>query len=204
MLARDDAPAHDAGAGDDASLRRMADRVESLLSGFDAVSTPRQARELGEELARTIVTLYGTGLERVLSIVHDVSGERSAEVFARLCDDPFVESLLCLHDLHPYSVEERVQRALDGVRPYLKSHEGDVTISSVEGGVVTLRLQGTCDGCPSSSATVKLAVERAILQRVPEITGVRAENVTPVRDEGPVCPVVTEDGEGRTTILLGV
>ena len=203
MLARDDAPADAAGAEDDA-LRRMADRVESLLSGFDAVSTPRQARELGEELVRTIVGLYGTGLERVLTIVHDASGERSEGVFDRLCDDPFVESLLCLHDLHPYSVEERVQRALDSVRPYLKSHEGDITIVGVSGGVVTLRLQGSCDGCPSSAATVKMAVERAILQRVPEITEVRAENVTPIRDEGPVCPVVTEDDEGRTTILLGV
>jgi Fe-S cluster biogenesis protein NfuA len=204
VLARDDAPAEVAGAEDDAALRRMADRVEALIGGFDAVSTPRQARELGEELARTIVTLYGDGIERMLTIVHDVSGERSGDVFARLCDDPFVESLLCLHDLHPYSVEERVQRALDSVRPYLKSHEGDITIVGVADGVVTLRLHGSCDGCPSSTATVKLAVERAILQRVPEITAVRAENVAPVRDEGPACPVITEDDEGRTTILLGV
>lgn len=203
MLAREDAPA-DPGAQDDASLRRMADRVESLIGGFDAVSTPRQARELGEELARTIVSLYGAGLERVLTIVHETAGERSEEIFARLCDDPFVESLLCLHDLHPYSVEERVQRALDGVRPYLKSHEGDVTVVGVAGGVVTLRLQGSCDGCPSSSATVKLAVERAILQQVPEITEVRADHDAPLRDEGPACPVVTEGDDGRTTILLGV
>src|ERR1700733_4796976 len=215
MLARDDAPADAAGAEDDAdlrcsdtrdevSLRRMAGRVESLIGGFDAVSTPRQARELGEELVRTIVSLYGQGLERVLTVVHDAAGDRHAENFERLCDDPFVESLLCLHDLHPYSVEERVQRALDSVRPYLKSHEGDISLAGVANGVATLRLQGSCDGCPSSSATVKLAVERAILQRVPEITEVRAENLTPVRDEGPACPVVTEDDEGRTTILLGV
>jgi Fe-S cluster biogenesis protein NfuA len=185
-------------------LRRTSDRVESLLSGFDAVSTPRQARELGEELARTIVTLYGAGLEHVLTIVHDAAGGRSDEIFARLCDDPFVESLLCLHGLHPLSVEERVQRALDGVRPYLKSHEGDVSIVGVSAdGVVTLRMQGTCDGCPSSAATVKLAVERAILQRVPEIHAVVAENVTPVRDEERTCTAV-EDDQGRVTISLGV
>jgi Fe-S cluster biogenesis protein NfuA len=187
-------------------VREHSDRVESLLKAFDAVSTPRQARELADELARTLVTLYGTGLERVLSIVHDAVGDRSEAVFTRLCDDPFVESLLCLHDLHPYSVEERVQRALDGVRPYLKSHEGGVEIGGIEGDVVTLRLQGSCDGCPSSAATVKLAVERAILDRVPEIREVRAENATSVAAPSApaytVCPV--EDDQGRVTISLGV
>jgi Fe-S cluster biogenesis protein NfuA len=191
-------------AGSEDDLRRTADRVESLLGSFDAVSTPRQARELGDELARTLVTLYGAGLERVLTIVHDAAGGRSDEVFARLCDDPFVESLLCLHGLHPLSVEERVQLALDGVRPYLKSHEGDVSIVGVSSeGVVTLRMQGTCDGCPSSAATVKLAVERAILKRVPEIREVVAENDTPVRDEELTC-VAVEDDQGRVTISLGV
>jgi Fe-S cluster biogenesis protein NfuA len=191
-------------AGSEDDLRRTADRVESLLGSFDAVSTPRQARELGDELARTLVTLYGAGLERVLTIVHDAAGGRSDEVFARLCDDPFVESLLCLHGLHPLSVEERVQLALDGVRPYLKSHEGDVSIVGVSAeGVVTLRMQGTCDGCPSSAATVKLAVERAILRRVPEIREVVAENDTPVRDEELTC-VAVEDDQGRVTISLGV
>lgn len=186
------------------ALPRTADRVESLLRGFDAVSTPRQARELGEELARTLVELYGNGLERVLTIVHDVAGDRSEEVFARLCDDPFVESLLCLHGLHPIAVEDRVQRALDGVRPYLKSHAGGVQIAGIEDGVVTLRLEGSCDGCPSSAATVKLAVERAILERVPEIHAVRAENVAPPAADGPPCPATSEDERGRVVISLGV
>ncbi|HEY4440759.1 MAG TPA: NifU family protein [Candidatus Elarobacter sp.] len=186
------------------AVETSADRVASLLGGFERVATPRQARELGEELARTLVTLYGAGLERVLTIVHDAAGAESEAIFARLCEDPFVEGLLCLHGLHPLAVEERVQRALDGVRPYLKSHAGDVAIVGVsDDGVVTLRMQGTCDGCPSSSATVKLAVERAILRDVPEIRSVVAENLTPaVRDDAPTCTAV-EDDDGRVTILLG-
>ena len=112
---------------------------------------------------------------------------------------------MCLHGLHPISVEERVELALESVRPYLKSHEGDIEIASVADGVATLRLQGTCDGCPSSSATVKLAVERAILERVPEIYEVRAENVAAPAAEGPECPVtVGEDSAGRVTVSLGV
>jgi Fe-S cluster biogenesis protein NfuA len=172
--------------GSDTSLRKMGDRVDTLLRGFEAVSTPRAARELGDELARTFVNLYGAGLERVLEIVHDTADDRSDAIFANLCADPFVESLLCLHGLHPFSVEDRVQLALDGVRPYLKSHEGDVSIVRVADGMVTLRLQGTCGGCSSSATTMKLAVERAILERVPEIHEVRAENITPAAEGNPV------------------
>jgi Fe-S cluster biogenesis protein NfuA len=153
----------------------MADRVEELLAGFDAVQTPRRARERAEELVRTIVTLYGDGLERVLSIVHAELGERSEACFERLCDDAFVESLLCLHGLHPIALEERIERALQSVLPYIKSHKGNMEVSRIEGDIVYLRLEGSCEGCPASAATLKLAVERAILERVPEIREVRAE-----------------------------
>jgi Fe-S cluster biogenesis protein NfuA len=153
----------------------MADRVEELLAGFDAVQTPRRARARGDELVRTVVTLYGDGIERILSIMHGELGERSDAVFERLCEDKFVESLLCLHGLHPIPVEERIERALQSVLPYIKSHKGNMTVSRIEDAVVYLRLEGTCDGCPASAATLKLAVERAILEHVPEIREVRAE-----------------------------
>jgi Fe-S cluster biogenesis protein NfuA len=153
----------------------MADRVEELLGGFDAVQTPHRARERAEELVRTVVALYGEGLERVLEIVYDQLGDRSDDVFARLCEDKLVESLLCLHGLHPIALEERVAAAMESVLPYIKSHKGDMKVSRIEGDVVYLRLEGSCDGCPASADTLRLAVERAILERVPEIRHVRAE-----------------------------
>jgi Fe-S cluster biogenesis protein NfuA/nitrite reductase/ring-hydroxylating ferredoxin subunit len=87
--------------------------------------------------------------------------------------------LLSLHDLHPKSTETRVLEALDEVRPYLGSHAGGVELLGVEpDGVVHLRLQGSCDGCPSSVMTVKLAIERAIEEAAPEVTAVEVENLT--------------------------
>jgi len=151
-------------------------RIEELLAGFDAAQTPRRARERAEELVRTVVKLYGDGLERVLTIVHAELGEdRSEPVFARLCEDKLVETLLCLHGLHPIALEQRIEAALQSVLPYIKSHRGNMEISRIEGDVVYLRLEGSCDGCQASATTLKLAVERAILERVPEISEVRAE-----------------------------
>ena len=71
----------------------------------------------------------------------------------------------------PYDVETRVARALDGVRPYLGRTAATSSSSGVtEDGVVRLRLLGSCDGCPSSSVTLTLAVEGAIEAAAPEIT----------------------------------
>ena len=75
---------------------------------------------------------------------------------------------------------------MQSVLPYIKSHKGDMKISRIERDVVYLRLEGSCDGCPASAETLKSAVERAILERVPEIREVRAEaSSTPVKDSPP-------------------
>jgi Fe-S cluster biogenesis protein NfuA/nitrite reductase/ring-hydroxylating ferredoxin subunit len=64
------------------------------------------------------------------------------------------------------------------VRPYLESHGGDVSLVGVEEGVVRLRLSGSCNGCPSSTMTLKLAIEDAIQAAAPEIERVEAEGVS--------------------------
>src|SRR4029453_17038710 len=94
-------------------------------------------------------------------------------------EDELVASLLVLHDLHPKDTQTRVTEALDQVRPYLGSHAGGVELLGVDSaGVVHLRLEGSCDGCPSSVQTVKLAIERAIEEAAPEVAGVEVENLT--------------------------
>ena len=92
-------------------------------------------------------------------------------------------SLLVLHGLHPRDTETRVVEALDKVRPYLGSHAGGVELLGVDPeGVVRLRLEGSCDGCPSSTMTVKLAIERAIEEAAPDVTAVEVENLTRERE----------------------
>jgi Fe-S cluster biogenesis protein NfuA len=164
--------------------REVGYRVEQLLTELRAVSDPA-TRDKAEELVRLLVELYGAGLDRIMEIVAGSSAGR-AELIARLADDELVASLLILHGLHPLSVEERVHQALDGVRPYLGSHAGDVELLGVdESGVVRLALRGSCDGCASSSVTVKLAIERAIEEAAPEVTSVQVSGVTEHRRAEP-------------------
>jgi Fe-S cluster biogenesis protein NfuA len=133
------------------------------------------ARAEGE--IRSVVAVYGDALERILSIAHEELGEASERFFARLCEDKSIETLLALHGLHPIALEERVDAALQSVLPYISSHKGSIRVSRIEDGVVYVVLEGTCDGCPASSATLKLAVERAILERAPEIREVQTEPI---------------------------
>jgi|tagenome__1003787_1003787.scaffolds.fasta_scaffold20976046_2 Fe-S cluster biogenesis protein NfuA/nitrite reductase/ring-hydroxylating ferredoxin subunit len=167
--ARDDsAPAPD--------LRATGERIEALLEA--AAAGGRIARERAEELVRLVVDLYGAGLERLLEIV-DETGRLDDELLDRLAGDDLVASLLAVHGLHPDDVGTRVANALDGVRPYLGSHGGDVELLGVtDDGVVRLRMLGSCDGCPSSSVTLTLAVETAIRAAVPEVCGIEVQEPT--------------------------
>ncbi len=148
------------------------------MQRFTGPLAPKDAHSAAEELVSLLTELYGAGLERTLEIVHDTSGERADAIFSSLAADKLVASLLILHGMHPQSVEERVQAALEKVRPYLKSHEGDIEILRISEGVVHLRLAGSCHGCPSSFATVKLTIETAILEAAPEISEVRAQGLS--------------------------
>jgi Fe-S cluster biogenesis protein NfuA len=66
-------------------------------------------------------------------------------------------------------MRERVEAALKKVRPALQADGGDVELVEVKDGIVSVRLTGACGSCPMSTMTLKMGVERAIRQEVPEI-----------------------------------
>ena len=150
----------------------VGERINALIDA--SASGGVVARERAEELVRLVADLYGAGLERLLTILHEL-GRLDDEALAALAADDLVAGLLLVHDLHPYDVTTRVEQALDNVRPYLGSHGGDVELLGVSDDVVRLRLLGSCDGCPSSSVTLKLAVEGAIEAAAPEIIAIEVE-----------------------------
>lgn len=156
------------------------ERIEALLSASSAGGVV--ARERAEELVRLVTDLYGAGLEQMMEILHD-AGRLDETVLRRLAADDLVSGLLLVHGLHPYGVEQRVEEALESVRPYLGSHGGDVELVEVSDGTVRLRLLGSCDGCPSSSVTLKLAVEGAIETAAPEIETIEVEETS--QEAGP-------------------
>lgn len=152
-------------------------RVEALLEEVEGLADPA-SRSAATELAGALLDLYGEGLAR---IVEHVSARDDGTLAEALAEDGLVSHLLLLHGLHPIPVEARVRAALEEVAPYLGSHGGGVELLGVEEGVVRLRLEGSCSGCPSSTATLKLAIEEAIARAAPDVERVEAEGVAPAQ-----------------------
>ncbi len=72
------------------------------------------------------------------------------------------------------TVEQKVQKALDEIKPQIQADGGDIDLVAVEGTTVKVKLRGACSGCPMAAMTLKQGVERIIKARVPEITQVES------------------------------
>ncbi|MGK7345170.1 MAG: NifU family protein [Candidatus Nitrospinota bacterium M3_3B_026] len=69
----------------------------------------------------------------------------------------------------------KIEAALDEIRPALVADGGNVELIDVnDEGVVLVRLQGSCSGCPSATMTLKMGIERTLMEKVPGVTAVQA------------------------------
>ena len=161
------------------------EKIEQLVNKIESLPDP-EARASALALVQALMEFHGAALERLMEIVA-ASGESGYAVFDKFAKDDDVASLLLLYGLHPLPLDARVMQALDKVRPYLDSHGGNVELLEIDKGVVHLRMQGTCKTCPSSSMTLKLAIEEAIYAAAPDVVSIEAQNVTeepPVAESG--------------------
>ena len=146
----------------------LVERVQRLSEAADPAA---------QELVSGVMALYGEGLARIVDVLLE-AGDAAAGIRAQLLDDGVVASLLLIHDLYPLSLEDRVAEALDSVRPYMESHGGGVEMLGIsEEGFLRLRLQGSCDGCPASAATLELAIKEALEEAAPDLAGLEVEGV---------------------------
>ena len=79
--------------------------------------------------------------------------------------------------MNDVSLIERVENALDEIRPYLNKDGGDIKVVSIDNNnIANIELLGNCESCPMSPMTLKLGVEEAIKKNVPEIKGIETIN----------------------------
>lgn len=84
---------------------------------------------------------------------------------------------------------QKVERALDTIRPYLEADGGNVSVEEITSdNIVKLKLLGACGSCPMSIMTLKAGIEQAIKKDVPEIERVEAINLTDMDDPNAVLP----------------
>ncbi len=190
----------DAPEGAPGEADELTARVQRLTEEVERIDDPR-ARRAAEELLAAVLELHGEGLGRIGRAL-DEAGEPGIEIKKELLEDGIVSSLLLIHDLYPVGLEDRVRDALDGVRPYMESHGGDVELLEVEDGVARIRLRGSCDGCPASASTLELAIKQALEEMAPDLDGLEVEGMTESElpeSSGTPLPVINVGANGAPT-----
>lgn len=146
-------------------LRAAGERVDRALAEVEGLEGEGRDRAL--ELKGAIEAFHREGLRAIVRALQ--ADPRGAELLLGLARDPGVFALFSLHGLVRVDLEAEIERILDLVRPYLRSHGGEVELAAVEGGVVRVRLLGACDGCSLSARTLRESVEATLRTHAPEI-----------------------------------
>src|ERR1700694_598200 len=159
-------------------LQKRLARVDALVGELQQL-TDLASRAMVEELLSTVLDLHGEALSRMLTALGPRGEPGADRLLQAMADDDLIRGVLLLHGLHPIDLRTRVERALESVRPYMRSHGGGVELVGVSGDIVRIRLEGHCQGGPSSMVTLKLAVEKAIYDAAPDIAGIEVADAAP-------------------------
>lgn len=162
----------------------MDDRTESpridigtlldRLAYTEQLVAAKTARWEFEAYRRAIETLHGEALQRLASVL--LSNPATATLLHDAANDDVVYTVLRQHDVIKPSIESRVRKAMEKVRPHLASHGGDIEIVAIEPPRLVLRLIGACDGCPAQLFTLRSVLASALKRDCPEISQFVAAN----------------------------
>ena len=179
-------------------LAKSIEQIEELVQRIEDLPDPN-ARSSALALVQALMDFHGEALDRLMEVVAS-RGEPGYSIFNKFSADELVSNLLLLYGLHPLPLEERIAQALEKVRPHLDSHGGNVELLSITDGVVRLRLEGTCRGCPSSAETLKLAIESAIYAAAPDVVSIEAEGALTETPKGLVQIAAAAKAVGQFSI----
>jgi Fe-S cluster biogenesis protein NfuA len=130
-------------------------------------SWPPAPRDTARAYRKAIDALHEEALRRLIKNLRDAGAGAALRDAAA---DPVVYAVLRHHGILKPSIAERVEAALDSVRPVLAQHGGDVELVGVEPPAASIRFIGACDHCPASTLTIDSAVKTAVRAACPEIT----------------------------------
>jgi len=180
-------------------------RIEDLAPG---------SQRIVHETLDSLNALHRAGLT---TIVQRLKGDpRGKELLFELVDEPDVRMILAMHGIIRADPHTIARQVLEGVRPGIQSHGGDVELDSIRDGVAYVRLQGACNGCSMAAVTMRDGVEAALVGGVPGVTAVEVLPTDPSptliplssigvgapREEGG--PALTESGWCRAFALDAV
>jgi Fe-S cluster biogenesis protein NfuA len=155
---------------DEDDLHQRMQRIEGLLQQIESFPNAT-VRETAREVVQTLMDLHGSAIAAMLDVARE-SGAPGQTIIDQFGRDGLIASVLLLYGLHPVDLATRARRAVDQVRPLLRSQGGDVAlVDVVEGGALTVRVSGPGD----TASRLRATVEQAIYSAVPDVVGIEIE-----------------------------
>jgi Fe-S cluster biogenesis protein NfuA len=149
-------------------IERLVDQVSSLQDS--------EARTMALDLVQALMDLHGAGLSRIVELLGE-SGEAGRKSLAKLGADPVVCGLMVLYGIHPVELRDRVNGAIEKVRPHVQKQGGNVELLDVGDSTVRVSISSSGNGCHSSPDALKQIVEQAIREAAPEVIEIAADGV---------------------------
>lgn len=166
------------GTGEEVTFEEILDRMGALADELERADPAISGPVL--ELLDYFQAWHHEGILRLATAI-------PPDVLLAAREDPVVAHLLdaYLSEDEDGAPTEVIDDALEEIRPYVHSHGGEMEVVQVDGGVVTLRLMGSCQGCPSSTLTLTQGVERILRERWPGFRQLRVEGEDLPKPPGP-------------------
>jgi len=168
--------------GYDEVMPRVGELYDELMTHPDS-----GVRDRVEEMMDLVDAFHREGLGRLVEMIRAWRGEIFLESVAR---DDLTGYFLSAYDFgeapddrDAAAAAEAVDAALEEMRPFVESHGGMITVEEIKDGVVKVQMLGSCDGCPSSAATLTGGVEEALRRHWPNFR--RLEVVEPGAEAEP-------------------
>lgn len=151
--------------GTPGGFEEAAHAVDEALAAVAALDP--EARDAALALRAAVEQFHHQALVTVVRTLRN--DPRGKELLFELVDDPAVRAVLAVQGIIKAPLAVRVEQALDGVRPTLRSHGGDVDLVEVRDRTAVVRLRGACNGCSMSAVTLRETVDTAVVGGVEEI-----------------------------------
>ena len=169
----------------DEVMPRVGELVDELMTHPDAA-----VRDRVEEMMDLFDAFHREGLGRLVEMIRAWRGEIFLDSVANADITGYFLSAYDFgeapDDRDAAAAADAVDAAMEELRPMIESHGGMITVEEIKDGVVTLQMMGSCDGCPSSTATLTGGLEEALRRHWPNFR--RLEVVEPAAEEEPALP----------------
>jgi Fe-S cluster biogenesis protein NfuA len=147
-------------------FQRHTEKIEQSLQRINTLGD-ENARSTAIELMQTLMDVHGAAMSRIVEMLSE-SGDSGRSALKKMGDDPLVCGLLVLYGIHPLSLQERVVRAIERVKPQLQKLGTDLELTSVDENAVRLALRGAKLDVHSATAA-RAKIEQAVREAAPEV-----------------------------------